>query len=136
MNQLNTPSNQANLGENSSPCLPAILAHEHGARDKEVWKLAATAAGNDEIHSIHVPLFSLPRESLEEEDDDGEEEEEEKKRARRDPVRTVQAQALARSLGRTKRQNTVGCWGKWCCTDSFLYFVLTLTQPGLCVCST
>ena len=67
-----------------------------------MWKLAATAAGNDEIHSIHVPLFSLPRESLEEEeDDDGEEEKERKKRARRDPVRTVQAQALARSLGRT-----------------------------------
>ena len=76
-----------------------------------MWKLAATAAGNDEIHSIHVPLFSLPRESLEEEDDDGEEEEEKKKRARRDPVRTVQAQARARSLGRTKRQNTVGLLG-------------------------
>ena len=65
-----------------------------------MWKLAATAAGNDEIHSIHVPLFSLPRESLEEEDDDGEEEEEKEERARRDPVRTVQAQALARSLAR------------------------------------
>ena len=63
--------------------------------------MAATAAGNDEIHSIHVPLFSLPRESLEEDDDGEEEVEKKKKRARRDPVRTVQAQALARSLGRT-----------------------------------
>ena len=88
--------------KNFSPCLElglAILAHEHGARDKEVWKLAATAAGNDEIHSIHVPLFSLPRESLEEDDDD-EREEEKEERARRDPVRTVRAQA--RSLARAE----------------------------------
>ena len=61
--------------------------------------MAATAAGNDEIHSIHVPLFSLPRESLEEDDDDGEED------ARSDSDSTVMMSGNSPFVSKSARYN-------------------------------